>query len=181
MYCDYRVMAEGAFKIGMNEVAVGIHPGPVLHGVPEAARRRAPAELLLATARMMTGGGGAAIRFVDELAPPGEVVDRAFAWSQQALQLPAAPTPPRALLARADLIELVRTGASRATRPPGAQPITGGIPRRRRFSHARAQAQEALARRVRYFASTRRVRLFLRPRAAPMHMPPRRPSCATVC
>ncbi|MGH8263030.1 MAG: enoyl-CoA hydratase/isomerase family protein, partial [Steroidobacteraceae bacterium] len=49
--------------------------------------------------------------FVDELVPPGDVVDRAFAWSQQTLQLPAAAYAATRALARADLIELVRTAA----------------------------------------------------------------------
>lgn len=111
MYCDYRVMAEGAFKIGMNEVAVGIHPGPVLHGVLKRLVGARHAELLLATARMMTAAEALRFGFVDELAPSGEVVERAFAWSQQTLQLPAAAYAATRALARADLIELVRTAA----------------------------------------------------------------------
>ncbi len=111
MYCDYRVMAEGAFKIGLNEVAVGIHPGPVLHGALKRLVGARHAELLLSTARMMTAEEALRFGFVDELAPPGEVVDRAIAWSQRTLQLPAAAYAATRALARADLIELVRTVA----------------------------------------------------------------------
>lgn len=111
MYCDYRVMAEGAFKIGMNEVAVGIHPGPVLHAVLQRLVGPRHAELLLCTARMMTAAEALRFGFVDELAPPADVVDRAIAWSQQTLQLPAAAYAATRALARADLIEMVRTVA----------------------------------------------------------------------
>jgi enoyl-CoA hydratase/carnithine racemase len=109
MYCDYRVMAAGAFRIGMNEVAVGIHPGPVLHGVLKRLVGTRHAELLLSTARMMTSEEALRFGFVDELVPPGEVVDRALAWSQKTLQLPAAAYAATRAIARADLIELVRT------------------------------------------------------------------------
>jgi enoyl-CoA hydratase/carnithine racemase len=109
MYCDYRVMAQGAFKIGMNEVAVGIHPGPALHGVLKRLVGTRHAELLLSTARMMTGEEALRFGFVDELVPPGEVVERAIAWSQKTLQLPAAAYAATRAMARADLIELVRT------------------------------------------------------------------------
>src|SRR6185436_9718134 len=29
---DYRVMASGDFRLGLNEVQVGLFPGPVIHG-----------------------------------------------------------------------------------------------------------------------------------------------------
>ncbi len=109
MYCDYRVMAQGAFKIGLNEVAVGIHPGPVIHGVLKRVVGARRAELLLASARMMTPDEALAIGLVDELVAPEEVVDRAIAWAQNLARLPAAALAATRLLARADLIEIVRT------------------------------------------------------------------------
>jgi enoyl-CoA hydratase/carnithine racemase len=109
MYCDYRVMAQGAFKIGLNEVAVGIHPGPVIHGVLRRVVGARRAELLLASARMLTPDEALAIGLVDELAAPEEVVDRAIAWAQSLASLPAAALAATRALARADLIEIVRT------------------------------------------------------------------------
>ena len=109
MYCDYRVMAQGAFKIGLNEVAVGIHPGPVIYGVLRRVVGARRAELLLASARMLTPDEALAIGLVDELAAPEEVVDRAIAWAQNLARLPAAALAATRALARADLIEIVRT------------------------------------------------------------------------
>jgi enoyl-CoA hydratase/carnithine racemase len=109
MYCDYRVMAQGGFKIGLNEVAVGIHPGPVIYGILRRVVGARRAELLLASARMLTPDEALAIGLVDELAPPEEVVDRAIAWAQNLARLPAAALAATRALARADLIEIVRT------------------------------------------------------------------------
>ena len=111
MYCDYRVMAQGAFKIGLNEVAVGIHPGPVIHGVLRRVVGARRAELLLASARMLTPDEALAVGLVDELVAPEEVVDRAIAWAQNLARLPAAALAATRALARADLIEIVRTAA----------------------------------------------------------------------
>ncbi|HZF15606.1 MAG TPA: enoyl-CoA hydratase/isomerase family protein [Steroidobacteraceae bacterium] len=119
MYCDYRIMAEGAFKIGLNEVAVGIHPGPVLHAVLKRLVGTRHAELLMGTARMMTPVEAQRFGFVDELVAPVGVVDRAIAWAQQTLQLPASAYLATRAIARADLIELVRTAGLEAQGSPG--------------------------------------------------------------
>jgi Delta3-Delta2-enoyl-CoA isomerase len=119
MYCDYRIMAEGAFRIGLNEVAVGIHPGPVLYAVLKRLVGARRAELLMGTARMMSAEDAMRFGFIDELAPPAEVVDRAIGWAQQTLQLPAAAYSATRAIARADLIELVRTVGLDAEGTPG--------------------------------------------------------------
>jgi enoyl-CoA hydratase/carnithine racemase len=108
MYCDYRVMARGAYTIGLNEVAVGLHPGPVIHAVLRRIVGPRRAELLLATGRLMTPEEALTFGFVDELAAPTEVVERAVSWAQQTARLPPAALAATRAVARADLIELIR-------------------------------------------------------------------------
>jgi enoyl-CoA hydratase/carnithine racemase len=101
--CDYRVMARGEYRIGLNEVQVGLL-------VPEciqlAFRRLVgarEAERLLVTGAMLEPDAAQAIGFVDELAGPGEVVGRARDWLHAVLQLPPHAVPATRRLARADL------------------------------------------------------------------------------
>ena len=60
--CDYRVMAEGAFKIGLNEVQVGLCPGPVIYAVlrrmvgPRHADQLISSGLLLSPAQALEVG-----------------------------------------------------------------------------------------------------------------------------
>lgn len=101
--CDYRVMAQGAFRIGLNEVQVGL-------SVPEsiqAALRRLigpyRAERLLVAGAMIESEQACTIGFVDELAPPDQVVPRALAWLRDLLALPSRAMLETRRLARADL------------------------------------------------------------------------------
>ena len=76
---DVRIGAAGAFKLGLNEVSIGM-PVPVL--AMELARDRlAPTELGHATLRARIYDPEAAARagFLDEVAPPAEVLPRATA------------------------------------------------------------------------------------------------------
>ena len=75
--CDLRIGAAGAFRIGLNEVSIGL-PVPVL--AMELARDRiAPTELGRATLRANIYGPDEAARvgFLDEVAPADEVLARA--------------------------------------------------------------------------------------------------------
>ncbi|MEP7045003.1 MAG: enoyl-CoA hydratase/isomerase family protein [Dokdonella sp.] len=101
--CDYRVMARGAFKIGLNEVQVGL-------SVPEciqAALRRLlgtyRAERLLVAGAMLEAEQAHAIGFVDELVEPDLVVARSLIWLGDLLKLPAHSMLETRRLARADL------------------------------------------------------------------------------
>jgi len=118
LYCDYRVMAQGAFRIGLNEVAVGLHPGPVIHGLLRRAVGPRRAELLLCTGRMLTPEEALTVGLVDELAPPADVVDRALAWAREVVRLPAAAVADTRAIARADLVELVRTAGLESVPSP---------------------------------------------------------------
>jgi enoyl-CoA hydratase/carnithine racemase len=101
--CDYRIMARGAFRIGLNEVQVGL-------SVPEciqAALRRLVgnyrAERLMVVGAMLDAEQADAIGLVDELVDVDAVVPRALAWLTDLLKFPPHAMSETRRLARADL------------------------------------------------------------------------------
>ena len=89
LFCDYRVMAEGPYRIGLNEVQVGL-------AVPESiqlALRRVVgayrAERLLVSGTMVDAGQALACGFVDELTGIDQVTTRALHWLGELLALPS--------------------------------------------------------------------------------------------
>ena len=110
LFCDYRVMTEGAFKIGLNEVAVGIPlPDAIYDALVRVVGPR-QAERLSVTGAMIPPEEALRIGFVDEVAPPEEVVPRAVAWCQGLLALPPAAMAKTRQHARADLVRIVEDG-----------------------------------------------------------------------
>jgi 3,2-trans-enoyl-CoA isomerase len=110
IFCDLRVMAEGEFKIGLNEVAVGI-PLPV--AIFRAFVRLVgphQAERLSVTAGMVSPAEALRIGFVDEVAPLDRVVPRAVEWCQGLLALPPVAMARTREHARADLVRIVEEG-----------------------------------------------------------------------
>lgn len=100
---DYRVMARGAYRIGLNEVQVGLTvPEPI-----QLALRRLVgayrAERLLVAGAMVDPETALAVGFVDELAEPDQVVARALEWLDDLLKLPPRAMRETRRLARADL------------------------------------------------------------------------------
>ncbi|OOG61519.1 enoyl-CoA hydratase [Rhodanobacter sp. B04] len=103
LFCDYRVMAEGPYRIGLNEVQVGLI-------VPEAiqlALRRVVgtyrAERLLVAGAMIESAEALACGFVDELTGVDQVAVRARHWLGELLALPSHAMLATRTLARADL------------------------------------------------------------------------------
>jgi enoyl-CoA hydratase/carnithine racemase len=103
LFCDYRVMAMGEFRIGLNEVQVGlVVPGPI-----QAALRRLVgsyrAERLLVAGAMLEAAEAERLGLVDELAAPDQVVLAAARFLQAHLALPRSAMLRTRELARADL------------------------------------------------------------------------------
>ncbi len=103
LFCDYRVMAEGPYRIGLNEVQVGLI-------VPEAvqlAMRRIVgpyrAERLLVSGAMIESAEALACGLVDELTGVDQVTQRAIHWLGELLALPSHAMLTTRALARADL------------------------------------------------------------------------------
>jgi enoyl-CoA hydratase/carnithine racemase len=102
--CDYRVMASGPFRIGLNETQVGL---VAPEGVQYLLRRLTGphrAERLLVAGELVDADTALALGLVDELADVDQVVPRARAWLEPLLQLPRTPMLQTRVIARADLI-----------------------------------------------------------------------------
>lgn len=102
--CDYRVMAEGPFRIGLNETRVGL-------AVPESIQylmRRIVgahrAERLIVAGAMIESAQAHALGIVDELAPQEAVVETTLAWLNSTIALPLGPQRVSRAIARADII-----------------------------------------------------------------------------
>lgn len=102
--CDYRVMAEGPFRIGLNETQVGlVAPDGIQHLMRRVVGTHR-AERLLVGGELVESARAYEIGLVDELAAPGEVVARARAWLEALLALPRRPVLHTRAIARADLL-----------------------------------------------------------------------------
>lgn len=106
LYCDVRIMAAGDFRIGLNEVRVGLALPPVIFA---AVRRQVGprlAERLCASGALVTPEEALRMGLVDELAPPAQVIERAVAVAHDLAALPRAAMSETRRLARADLVAL---------------------------------------------------------------------------
>jgi enoyl-CoA hydratase/carnithine racemase len=107
LYCDYRVMAEGQFKIGLNEVEVGLTPGPVICAVLRRLVGARQAERLASGGLLISPAEAVAIGLVDLAVPAQEVVAAAIAWAQRMIALPPGALSITRAIVRGDLIELL--------------------------------------------------------------------------
>jgi enoyl-CoA hydratase/carnithine racemase len=106
IFCDSRVMAEGEFKIGLNEVQVGLPLPPViLRALRRLVGARA-AERLAVSAALIPAAEALRIGLVDELVPAERVVERALEIAGALLALPPEAMAITRQLARADLAAL---------------------------------------------------------------------------
>jgi enoyl-CoA hydratase/carnithine racemase len=103
LFCDYRVMAQGPFRIGLNEVQVGL----VVPDCIQLALRRVVgpyrAERLMVSGAMIDAEQALACGFVDELTGVEQVVTRAVHWLGELLALPSQAMLATRAIARADL------------------------------------------------------------------------------
>lgn len=102
---DYRVMAQGDFRMGLNEVQVGLLPGPPIHG---AFRRLVGghASQLLTRGALIDPATALRVGLVDELCDPAQVGTRALEVAREICALPRDPMLKTRALARRDLTEL---------------------------------------------------------------------------
>jgi Delta3-Delta2-enoyl-CoA isomerase len=106
LFCDWRVMAQGDYKIGLNEVPVGVPLPPViLEGLRRLIGPR-QAERLAVGGELLSPQEALRLGLVDELAPPEKVVDRALEWCGRLLALPAEAMTSTRREARADLVAI---------------------------------------------------------------------------
>ncbi|MCB1607513.1 MAG: enoyl-CoA hydratase/isomerase family protein [Xanthomonadales bacterium] len=106
IWCDYRVMAEGEFRIGLNETQVGLAiPPPIIAGLQ---RLVGPfrGERLVAEGSMLDAGQALACGMVDQLVPLASVTETAVGWLQRHLALPRHAFTANRTAARRDLVQL---------------------------------------------------------------------------
>lgn len=102
--CDYRVMAEGPYTIGLNETQVGL---VAPEGIQVLMRRIVGAhraERLLVAGEMIDSARAFQYGLVDELTDIDEVATRARLWLEALIQLPREPMLRTRALARADAV-----------------------------------------------------------------------------
>ena len=102
---DYRVMAQGDFRIGLNEVQVGLFPGGVIYG---AFKRLVGghAGQLLTRGALIDPATALRMGLVDELCEAGQVEARAIAVAREICALPREPMLRTRALSRRDLVDL---------------------------------------------------------------------------
>ncbi len=87
-HCDYRIGAEGNFKMGFNEVQVGLPlPAPFMNVFADLVGSRT-ARQFATEGRLVEMAEALSMGLVDELVPPGRVVARALERIGELLQLP---------------------------------------------------------------------------------------------
>jgi Delta3-Delta2-enoyl-CoA isomerase len=102
---DYRVMALGEFRLGLNEVQVGLLPGGVIHG---AFRRLVGghATQLLSRGALIDPATALRVGLVDELCDASQVTARALEVAREYCALPRDPMLRTRALVRKDLVEM---------------------------------------------------------------------------
>lgn len=101
--CDYRVMADGPFRIGLNETQVGL---VVPDGIQHLLRRvvgTCRAERMLVAGELVDAQRALNLGLVDELVEVDNVITRARIWLAGLLAFPQKPMLQTRAIARADL------------------------------------------------------------------------------
>jgi enoyl-CoA hydratase/carnithine racemase len=104
IYADYRIMAQGAYKLGLNEVQVGLPVPPMLVRALVYTVGERQAARLGVGGLLLDPGEALKVGLVDEVAPLDEVVPRAVAWAADLLTRPPAAMSATRRLARQPLL-----------------------------------------------------------------------------
>ena len=90
LFCDHRIAAEGRFKLGLNEVQVGLPvPRVILAALTRLVGQR-QAERLAVRGLLVSPSEALAAGLVDQVVAPEQVVPMALAWCRETLALPPA-------------------------------------------------------------------------------------------
>lgn len=106
LFCDQRIMAQGEFKLGLNEVQVGIALPPIILAALQRLVGPRQAERLAVGGLLISPDEAWKIGLIDELAPPDQVIEQALRWCQSLVALPAEAMTLTRRQARADLVAL---------------------------------------------------------------------------
>lgn len=106
--CDYRVMAAGPYRIGLNETQVGLAVPVGIMRLLQRVVGQYRAERLLVAGELVDGERALAIGLVDELVDAGDVELHAQAWLDGLLALPRIPMLTTRSRVRADLVDALQ-------------------------------------------------------------------------
>ena len=88
LFCDYRIAADGDFKLGLNEVQVGLPLPEVIYLALEHAIGARAAEKLAVPGLLVSPRQALDIGLVDEVHAAERVAGEAVAWCEKLLALP---------------------------------------------------------------------------------------------
>jgi enoyl-CoA hydratase/carnithine racemase len=107
LFCDTRIMADGAYKIGLNETQVGLTLPAFIHQALVRLVGAHRAERMIVSGALMSPRDALALGLVDELAEtPQETVQKALAWCEAHLALPPRTMATNRRTMRASLTRL---------------------------------------------------------------------------
>lgn len=102
--CDYRVLADGPYRIGLNETQVGLVAPEGIQALLARVVGAHRAERLLVEGAMPEAREALRIGLVDELTDIDDVPARARAWLERLLHLPSMPMRETRAIARRDVV-----------------------------------------------------------------------------
>jgi 3,2-trans-enoyl-CoA isomerase len=106
LFCDYRVMARGDFRIGMNEVQFGLCAGKIIYAALRRLVGARHADRLLTSATFISAEQALTIGLVDVAVDPARVVIEAQDYAAALTRLPPRAFKETRQLARLDLVRL---------------------------------------------------------------------------
>jgi enoyl-CoA hydratase/carnithine racemase len=106
IFCDDRVMAEGDFRIGLNEVRVGLSLPAVIASALELVVGPRQASRLGVSGLLVPAEEALRLGLVDELVAPERVIERAVERARGYLELPPLAMATTRALVRARLVAL---------------------------------------------------------------------------
>ncbi|HVO82725.1 MAG TPA: enoyl-CoA hydratase/isomerase family protein [Terriglobales bacterium] len=113
LFCDYRIAAEGDWKLGLNEVQVGLPLPPVIYSALQRLVGTRQAARLAIGGLLVSPAESLGLGLVDEVVPAEQVIDRAVKWCQEWLALPSVAMTWTRRQARADLTQLFEQDVAR--------------------------------------------------------------------
>lgn len=106
MFCDYRFMVDGPYKIGLNEVAIGLCPGRIAYHAFRRLVGARHADQLVARGEFISPKDALHVGLVDRLTTQERVVPDAIDYARSFLTLPPHALYETRRIARADLVQL---------------------------------------------------------------------------
>lgn len=103
--CDYRIMARGPFRIGLNEVQVGLVAPDAIQHLMRRVIGPYRAERLLVAGALIEAEQALDFGLVGELTDSEHVAVRAAVWLEDLLKMPEAAMKATRRIARADMID----------------------------------------------------------------------------